>query len=721
MRQLILPIDGRTPLVTDVPAPRPGPGQVLIANRWSLISAGTERSTLELARQSLLQKARSRPDQVRRVLEKVRDEGVIGTLEQVRARLAQPVPLGYSAAGIVLEVGAEVHDLEVGDAVVSNGPHAEIVAVPRNLVSRVPEQVPLDVAAYAVVGSIALQGTRLAKVGVGDVVAVIGLGLVGQLAVAILKSAGCVVLGTDPDRSKQALALRMGADVVSDSGQFEPEVRRLSDGAGADAVLVAASTAAQQPLELATQVSRGKGRVVLVGAVGMHVPRREFYFKELELVVSRSYGPGRYDPRYEEEGIDYPREYVRWTLSRNFAAVLGLMASGRLRVSELTTHRFPLEQAPEAYQLIETGSTPYLGILLEYPEKATVRRRIEVPARVPRGFTIAMSPSADGAIGVSVVGAGSFAASTLLPLLVRSRDMRPRGLVSAKGLSARTLAERHGFAFAGSDFADVLADEATAAVIIATRHDTHTPMALAALRAGKHVFVEKPLAITEEEVDQWRDYVAESAADRPILLVGFNRRFSPAVKLLRQQFEGVNAARTISIRFNAGAVPDDHWAKSRAQGGGRLVGEGCHAVDLATYLSGAPVVRVYSTSASDSQGPRDDESIVVLDHANGSISTIVYTAAGDRAAGKERIEVSAGGITAVLDGLRRLDVYRQGRRRMRKRWWTQQKGYREQWEAFRSAVRSGQPPVPLGEIVRVTAATVRARDAINIGGPLEVF
>lgn len=720
MQQVIQPIDGAATEVADVPTPNCGPGQVLIANRFSLISAGTEKSTVELAKQSLLQKARKRPDHVRRVLEKARTEGIWNTVRQVRAKLAQPMPLGYSSAGVVLEVGANVREFQVGERVASNGPHASVVAVNKNLVARIPDNVAFDHAAYAVVGAIALQGIRLAQVGLGDVVAVIGLGLVGQLTVALLKSAGCVVLGTDLDSAKCKLALEMGADAVASGSDFTALAKVRTGGRGIDAVLITASTPSNAPLELAAEIARPKARLVAVGAVGMSIPRREFYPKELEFVVSCSYGPGRYDVDYEERGNDYPFGYVRWTEQRNIAAVLEQMAAGRINVDKLTSHRFGVEQAASAYELIESGREPFLGILLGYPEIASTSRRLELPQPPRQPAPTIAAPGRT--FGISVIGAGNFTSATLLPAFAQSEGFRLRGLISAGGLSGRTQGKRYGFAFAGADLEEALADKETDAVVISTRHHQHTEMGLAALRAGKHVFMEKPLAISEEQLQEWIDGIEDLGSAAPIWTMGFNRRFSPAARLLREAFANVEESKTVCIRFNAGAIPPEHWVHDAQIGGGRIVGEACHAVDLATYLIGSRPVSVYAEPAA----PRGraiatgDDAVLTLRHEDGSVSTIVYASGGERSAGKERVEIFGGGRCGFLDDFRSVQTHRERGRPTRKKWWSQQKGYAEEIAAFHSAIDSDQPPIPYADILSVTSACLRAEQSIRLSLPLEV-
>lgn len=727
MLQVIQPIDGGATDVAEVPDPVCGPGQVLIANRASLVSAGTERSTIELARQSLLQKARQRPDQVRRVLEKVKTEGLVNTISQVRTRLEQPIPLGYSSAGVVLAVGSGVREFHVGDRVASNGPHAGVAAVGKNLVARIPDEVPFEHAAYAVVGSIALQGVRLARVGLGDVAVVVGLGLIGQIATALLRAAGCRVIGADVDPAKIDLALAMGADGAATVDRVEALAAQATGGRGADAVLIAASTSSSDPLELAARLARERARVVAVGAVGLNVPRRDFYFKELELVVSKSYGPGRYDPAYEEQGVDYPYPHVRWTEQRNIQAVLEQMAAGRLPVERLTTHRFPIADAPSAYRMIESASESYLGVLLTYPETPAVRRVAVAPSArsassAPPARLGRRSEPASRPVGVSFVGAGGFAASTLAPAFARASGATLRGAASARGLSARTLARKHRFAFAAADLDEILADPETRAVVVATRHCQHTPMGLAALRAGKHLFLEKPLAISFEQLDEWRECLDGLGDDAPVWTVGYNRRFSPAARLVRRELERIDAPMAVTIRFNAGPIPPDHWVHDPDVGGGRIVGEACHAVDLAMYLIGSPPVRVWAEAVSPpGAGPNlEDNAVLTFKHADGSVSTVLYTSGGDRSAGKERVEVHAGGLTAAIDDFRRVQIRRSGCTLLQKRWWSQQKGYREEVEAFLTGVREGRTPIPAAELLVSAAATLRAVQSLRLETPLEI-
>jgi predicted dehydrogenase/threonine dehydrogenase-like Zn-dependent dehydrogenase len=708
--------------VPEVPEPLARPGYVLVANARSVVSAGTEKMVMDLARKSLLGKARERPDHVRRVLQKLRTEGFWNTLAQVREKLDEPLGMGYSSAGTVLAVGAGVRLFRPGDRVASNGPHAGVVCVPEHLCAAVPANVPLDQAAFTVLGAIALQGVRLARVGLGDAVFVIGLGLVGQITVALLKANGCRVLGTDLAAAKCELALRLGADVAR-PGLGAGDVTGLTRGLGADAVLITASTKSDGPVALAGEAVRQKGRVVAVGAVGLNLPRRPYYFKEAEFVVSCSYGPGRYDPAYEERGHDYPAAHVRWTEQRNMQAVLDLLGGGRINLAPLITHRFPIADAANAYRLIETGTEPYVGIVLEYPdvEESARSRRVELrPAPHPRP----LSPEGRGEeeVGFGCLGAGNFARLVLLPALKKSGKLRPRILASAGGLSALHSGRKLGFEAVTADEDEVFRDPAVRAVFVLTRHDQHAAQVVKGLKAGKHVFVEKPLALTVEELDEIGVALDAASEPAPLLMVGFNRRFSPAAVRVKQFFSGVRAPRTVSVRFNAGEIPADHWSQDETVGGGRIVGEACHAIDLATFLAGSPPVRVFAECVSGPYAPPvpDDQCFITLRHANGSVSSVAYLAGGDRAFPKERVEVLGGGRLAVIDDFREVITSVNGRTK-RERCRSQDKGHRGEIEAFAAAVAEGGPsPTPWADLRAVSLAAILAVRSIREGVPFDI-
>ena len=713
MKQVIENIQSGQLSVQTVPPPALAPGELLIANQTSVVSAGTEKMVLDLGKKSLLGKARERPDQVRRVLEKIRNEGLINTLQQVREKLDEPMTMGYSSAGVVLACGRGVQEFKPGDRVASNGPHAEIVSVPRNLCALVPQDVSFEHAAFAVLGSIALQGVRLAKCELGETVLVVGLGLVGQLTVAVLKAAGMKVLATDPDTARCEMAVRMGASLAR-TNMASNDVEQLTRGLGADAVILTASTKSNAPIELAAQAVRKKGRVVLVGVVGLDLDRRPFYFKEAEFVVSCSYGPGRYDPSYEERGVDYPAAYVRWTEQRNIQAVLEMMGRGELDVAPLISHRFPIERATEAYDMIERGSEPFLGIVLQYNNN---------PAEPPRERTIQLrpAPARNGSVGAGVLGAGNFARLVLIPKIVQSRRFRPVVLCSAGGLHATHSGTKHGFERATTDDGEVFRADDVDAVFSITPHDMHAQHVVQALRAGKHLFVEKPLCHSLDGLREIDDAIVEQNGRLPILMVGFNRRFAPLAQELKDVFAGMSVPLTISYRFNAGSIPSDHWTQVDEIGGGRIVGEACHAIDFVTWMTGALPKRVFAESIGGLQAQKitDDQCFITLRHADGSVSNIAYLAGGDKSCPKERVEVIGGGITAVLDDFCQLTIYKNGKRSVRKR--RQDKGHSSEIEAFAEAIARGGPaPIPWDEIRTTTLASLLAVESLRSGDPLPI-
>lgn len=680
-------------------------GQVLVSVHASTISSGTERYVLELGSKSLLGKARSRPDQVRRVLEKVRQEGLRVAVSQARAKLADPMPLGYSAAGVVLETGHRVSGFKPGDRVAAAGPHAGIVAVSHNLCARIPDEVPFEAAAYTSIGAIALQGVRLSRATLGERVLVIGLGLIGQITVCVLKAQGCIVFGVDLDPDKLKVARSLGCDETA-IGQPQDAVMRFSDGYGVDAVLIAAATSSNGPVEFAAEVCRPKARIVLIGVSGLELPRAPFFAKELEFTVSSSLGAGRGDPVYEERGVDYPIGHARWTAKRNMETVLQLMADGRLPVEKLTTHRFDVDDAPSAYEHVLRPKGFTLGIVLRYPErKAEVRR-------VPTSVAGTGTPTA---AGVSVIGAGNFARLVLLPAVRASGGVSLRGICSSGGLTATQAGKEHGFAFASADAEEVLRDGETSAVMIATRHDLHADLTIRALQAGKHVFVEKPLAHTEEELERLIEALSVLGPAAPFLMVGYNRRFAPGLVRSARHFE-TGAPRTVSYRFVAGPVPMSSWVQDPDQGGGRIVGETCHAIDACIALTGSLPVRVFAESVvtRDSRETSDDQVAITMRHADGSLSSIVYHAAGDAAGPRERFEVFGGGRTAVLDGWNEGELWA-GHRRVRFKG-KRDKGHNAEVAAFFEAVRKGGPsPIPLDQLIAGARASFAAVRSLRSG------
>jgi len=714
--------------VADVPPPVAQHGRVLVRTAASLISAGTERMAVELGRKSLIGKARERPDLVRQVIQKAQREGLANTFTAVQTKLNAANALGYSAAGIVVGAGDDVTDFRVGDRVACAGAgfasHAEVLSVPKNLCVRVPDAVDFEAAAFGTLGAIALQGVRLAEPTLGESVVVVGLGLLGQLTVQLLKANGCRVFGIDLDASKVALARRLGADdgVVS-NGETVQAVMEWSRGRGADAVLITAATSSDQPVELAGEISRLKGRVVAVGLVGMNVPRKIYYERELTLKVSMSYGPGRYDAEYEERGHDYPFAYVRWTEGRNIEAFLDLVAAGSVSVAPLITHRFSIEDGERAYSLI-AGETkePYLGVVLGYDTERELVRNIE---RRPHALTRdnaqaqATTAAASSSVRVGMIGAGSYAQKFLLPNF-KAQGASFHAIATASGISARGIGEKYDFARILASAEDVIADEGANLVVVATRHDTHTALARRALEAGRHVFVEKPLALNDEELDGVIDAARESRAS---LMVGFNRRFSPHARACAEVFAARREPLSILYRVNAGRIPRSHWIQDPREGGGRIIGEVCHFIDLMQFLTGALTVRVYAEAVASRNEEiiAEDSVMITLRFSDGSNGTIAYLAEGDRALPKERIEVFGGGKTFVIDDFRTAALYAGGRERRQPKLRAQDKGQAEEVRAVCAMVREGTPaPIALDDLAATTRATFRIRDSLRTGQAMQV-
>ncbi len=718
--------------VVDVPAPKLLAGCVLVRTAASLVSAGTERSASEFASKNLLQKARMRPDLVREVLSKISRDGLAATLSSVRSRLDQPGALGYSSAGTVLAVGEGVVDISPGDRVACAGTghavHAEFACLPRLLVARIPsEAVTFEEAAFTTVGAVALHGMRIAEAKLGDIVAVIGLGLLGQLTIQILKAAGCSVLGMDISRERAELALRLGADVVSTtSAGFESLCLQHSAAHGVDAVLITAQTTSNDPVNLAAAIARNRAVVVAVGSVAMDIPRRPFYDKELDFRISRSYGPGRYDSAYEQKGIDYPIGYVRWTETRNMEAFLKLLADRKLDLRSLITHRFPVTSANSAYDLI-TGKTrePSLGVLITYPENALENAPENAPGHkndtravrlnVSLDFDqIAPQPESklDLTLRIGLLGAGSFATSTLLPVIKRIGGTQLVVAGAANGSHARHAAAKFGFSSCTTDENEILSNPNVNTVVITTRHHLHARQVIAALNFRKHVFCEKPLCLNQSELHKIvaahivAAHEDSSSGGRPILMVGFNRRFAPLAVRLQNFLQDVHEPLAVHYRVNAGFLPADHWLNDPQQGGGRILGEVCHFVDFLCFLTASSPVEVETRSLPNPGQYSNDNVECWLRFANGSIGSISYFANGDKSFSKERIEVFGGGSVAMLEDFRRLELVRNGKKNVFRSLLRQDKGHRHEWEAFSHAVRTGSDsPIPFPEVVSTMLAT----------------
>jgi predicted dehydrogenase/threonine dehydrogenase-like Zn-dependent dehydrogenase len=717
MKQILQSLRTGKTEIADIPCPAVERGHLLIRTTTTLVSAGTERMLVEFGKAGWIEKARQQPDKVRMVLDKIHTDGLMPTVEAVFNKLEQPLPLGYSNVGTALEVGAGVTGFSTGDRVVSNGRHAEVVRVPVNLCAKVPDGVSDEQAAFTVIAAIGLQGIRLTGPTLGESVVVTGLGLIGLVTVQLLRAHGCRVLGIDFDREKLALARQFGAEVVDLSAGEEPvpAARAFSRGRGVDAVLITASTRSNEPVHQAAQMCRKRGRIVLVGVTGLELSRADFYEKELSFQVSCSYGPGRYDANYEEKGFDYPVGFVRWTEQRNFEAVLDLMADGRLDTRPLVSHRFGIAQAERAYEVIG-GDGPSLGILLQYPvpevqpDEALCRSSVSIAGSRPA------TAARPGQVAVGFVGSGNYATATLIPSF-KAAGARLVTIASSGGVSGLHSGRKFGFASTTTDTDSLLQDERINTVVIATRHDSHATLVRQALATGKHVFVEKPLALTLEEIgDIERAHAAALAAGhRPLVMVGFNRRFAPQVRRMKALLEAVREPVAIVMTVNAGAIPPEHWTQDPAVGGGRIVGEGCHFIDLLRFLADSPVSAFQAVSLGKTPAVplSEDKSGITLRFNNGSVGFLHYLANGHKSFPKERLEVFAGGRVLQLDNFRRLRAFGwPGFSRMNL--WRQDKGQKACAAAFVHAVERAQAaPIPFEELLEVSRVSINVAVALR--------
>ena len=692
-------------IVADVPEPSLKPGHLLVRSHVSLVSPGTERMLVEFGKANLLDKARQQPEKVRMVIDKARVDGLFPTLEAVRNKLDKPLPLGYCNVGTVQAVDTNIDGLRVGDRLASNGNHAGVVRVPINLCARIPDSVSDETAAFTVLTAIGLHGIRLAKISLGESVVVTGLGLIGLLTVQVLRAHGCRVLALDFDSTRLRLAEQFGAEIV-DLGKGECPIEaadRFARARGVDAVLITATSKSSEPVRQAARMCRKRGRIVMVGVTGMELSRTEFFEKELSFQVSCSYGPGRYDPNYEEKGQDYPIGYVRWTEQRNFEAVLDLMASGAIDVDPLITHRFSIDSAESAYEILGSNE-PTLGILISYPDfESTIGSNaaiVDVSSRVrgaPKGFN------------VSVIGAGNYAGRVLIPAFAKA-GAHYQTLVGSGGVGAVHHGKKFGFLRAATDPEVVFSDDDTSVVVIATQHDSHADLVVRALHAGKDVFVEKPLCLTMLELDGIKEALAGNSS--AILMVGFNRRFAPLSKMLEEMLETVQGPKSFVMTINAGAIPGDHWTQDPEKGGGRIVGEACHFIDLMRFLAKSPISDIVVSRMRDSSDPNPDKAVVCLEFEDGSHGVIQYLANGNAGFPKERLEVFCQGRVLQLDNFRRLKAW--GWRGFRnKKMWRQDKGQVSCVAAFAASVRGGlEPPIPHAEILEVSEASIRAQEAL---------
>lgn len=703
MKQILQNLSTGQSELVEAPAPQVRRGSLLIDTTVSLISSGTERMLVDFGKSGLLAKARAQPDKVVQVLEKAKTEGVMTTLDAVRSKLAQPIPLGYCNVGVVRESRAE--GFQTGDRVVSNGPHADVVSVPRNLCAKIPDTVSDEAASFTVVASIGLQGIRLAKPTIGEAFVVTGVGLIGLLTVQLLRAQGCRVLAIDFDPAKLEMARAFGAETCNPGTGEDPVAAGMafSRGAGVDGVIITASTKSSDPVTQAARMSRKRGRIILVGVTGLELNRADFYEKELSFQVSCSYGPGRYDSAYEDQGQDYPLGFVRWTEQRNFVAVLDLMANGQLDVTPLISHRQPFEQAPVAYETLTTDKSA-LGILLIYDHAIEPRhiRSIALPATttVPTGKAV-----------MGFIGAGNYASRMLIPAF-KAGGATLHTIASAGGTNGVVHGRRAGFVTATSDTDALLSSDAINTVAIVTRHNSHADFTVKALNAGKHVFVEKPLALALEELSQVQ---AAYAASDCQLMVGFNRRFSPLVQTMKRLITTVSEPKSFVMVMNAGAIPADHWTQDPKTGGGRIIGEACHYIDLMRHLADAPIVSVQARAMgrTDSVQTTEDKAAITLGFADGSFGTIHYLANGGSAFPKERVEVFTAGHSLQLDNFVKLKGFNWPGFK-KQSLWRQDKGQNACAASFLKAIEvGGPPPIPADELFEVARVSIEASDLIR--------
>lgn len=709
MRQVVQHMGSGLTEVLEAPMPAAQSGTLLIQTTRSLISAGTERMLVGFGKAGWIDKARQQPDKVKMVLEKVQTDGLMTTVEAVRSKLAQPLPLGYCNVGVVDQVGAGVEGFKVGDRVVSNGPHADVVRVPRNLCARIPDGVDDESASFVVLASIGLQGIRLAQPTLGEAFVVTGVGLIGLLTVQLLRAHGCRVLAIDFDDSKLALARQYGAETCN-PGQGEDPVAAgmaFSRGQGVDGVIITASTQSNEPVTQAARMSRKRGRIVLVGVTGLELNRADFYEKELTFQVSCSYGPGRYDPSYEERGHDYPLGFVRWTEQRNFEAVLDMLASGQLDVKPLITHRVAFEEVQSAYQTL-TEDKSALGIVLQYKSPMGERSARSVALGAPVRYE-AHRPV------LGFVGAGNYASRMLIPAF-KSAGAQFHTIVTSGGINGVVHGVRGGFTEASTDFNALLANDVVNTIAIVTRHDSHASLVAQALKAGKSVFVEKPLAIDHAQLTGVREAyeLAHQAGSGPQLMVGFNRRFAPQVQKMKTLLASVTEPKSFIMTINAGAIPASHWTQDALVGGGRIIGEACHFIDLMRFLAGSPVVSLQARRMGNAPGIEvtEDKASITLGFADGSFGTIMYLANGAASFSKERIEVFSAGRVLQLDNFRKLKGYGWtdfGKLNL----WKQDKGQKACAEAFLRAVETGVPAIPPEEIFEVARVTIEAAEHLR--------
>ena len=703
MKELTQKLSNGDMTVQELPMPQLGDGMVLVKNHYSLISAGTEGATVKAARQNYFAKAKARPQQVAQVLQVLKTQGVVQTYRTVMKKLEAYSPLGYSCAGEVIEVADDVKEFKVGDLVACGGltaNHAEVVSVPVNLCVKLRENADMALACYNTLGAIALQGVRQADMRLGETCAVIGLGLIGQIVCNLLKASGVRVVGVDVSPTPVAQAAKHCADfaLVRNTVGIEDKIKDFTGGLGVDAVIIAAATPSLDPVNFAGAIVRKKGTVVVLGAVPTGFDRDPYYYKkELQLKMSCSYGPGRYDLNYEEKGIDYPAAYVRWTEKRNMEAFQELIAMKRMDLNYLTTHTFTLEDAPKAYDMVANKTEPYLGIVLKYDVKKTHRHN---------SVKIAETTNVTNNVGVAFIGAGSYAQGQLLPNL--PSDIRRVGIMTNSGTTSKRVAERFHFEMCTSNEEDILNNNAVNTLFIATRHDSHAKYVMDGLRNEKNVYVEKPLCLKVEELMEIRKLCEEK---RRSVMIGFNRRFSPHAQEVKRRLG--SGKMTMLFRANAGSIPGDSWIQDMKVGGGRIIGEACHFIDFMAFICGSKPVKVMASVLPDNQNLNDTMNIIV-EFENGSSGVVAYYANGSKALSKEYFEVFSAGASATIDDFTETRIYTKGVSKFRTR--TQDKGQKNMLNVFFKEIRNGKTPIPMDEIFSVTLATFAALKSVQEGG-----
>jgi predicted dehydrogenase/threonine dehydrogenase-like Zn-dependent dehydrogenase len=708
MKQVYQNFKGGGIKVEDTPAPKLMSGQILIHTQASLLSAGTEGMVTEFSNKSLFQKAKSRPDLVKQVIDKAKTDGVISAYNTVKNRLDQPIALGYSAAGIILEVAEDVEGFKIGDRVACAGAgyasHANILAVPKNLVIKIPNNVPFDSAAFTTVGAIALQGVRLAQTELSENVAVIGLGLIGQITAQLLKAAGCKVVGYDLDFNKVDLARSCGIDFATNElNLFKDYCNNMSNNFGVDKILITASTKSNDPIELSGVIARDKAIIVAVGAVGLDIPRKTYYHKELEFRISRSYGPGRYDPNYEERGHDYPIGFVRWTENRNMQSFINLVSEGKIDPKKFISHSFPIEEAEKAYDLIKVDSIEdYLGIILNYPGEPELSKTIKFP-NLSNSRT-----NNQGEISIGVIGAGGFAAGVLIPILKSHNKVKLKGLCTVKGYTSHFNGSKFGFEYCTTDSDHLINDSSIDTIFICSRHDSHAELVLKSLKASKNVFVEKPLAINNTELEEIRKFIVGGKS--AFLMVGFNRRFSPHISEIKSRLGSEKSPKSVIVTINPGQILKDHWTQDKLIGGGRIIGEGCHFIDLVRYIVDSPI-KSWSAQKMGKDN-LNDKVTINLSFEDGSIGTVHYFSNGNKQFPKERIEVFSSGMIFQIDNFLKINNY--GAPRPKKMQLNKQdKGHEKEINQFVSSIIENQTsPIPFDELYEVSKISIDIANSI---------